>query len=114
MGVYRGVVPNPLDVLTLAVRVALPEADAEARRLYGRTVPAPVSVRLILDTGSRLSSLTPEVLATPSPGSSSMATRGDANPDFQRSIHRNASHLLAVEAHADGSGPRQEMLGTLI
>src|SRR5947207_4591397 len=62
MGLYRSVVSDPLEALSLPVQVALPEADAKARRLYGHPVPAPVAVHLILDTGSRLSSLTPEIL----------------------------------------------------
>src|SRR5690242_17680903 len=59
MGVYRSSVE---DVLFVPVRVALLPTDARALQWRGALVPAPIEVRLVLDTGSRRSCLTPNIL----------------------------------------------------
>src|SRR5262249_2533965 len=44
-------------------RVLLTRGQEHARHLVGRAIPAPVSVHLLIDTGSRRSTLLPSVIA---------------------------------------------------
>ena len=59
MGKYTAAAP---DHLVLPARAHLTRGQEEARRLLGRPVPAPVPVRLLIDTGSRRSTLLPSVV----------------------------------------------------
>src|SRR5438552_4052265 len=59
MGLYRGAVE---DILFVPVRVSLLSSDAQTLQLRGSSVPAPVEVRLVLDSGSRRSTLTLSIL----------------------------------------------------
>jgi hypothetical protein len=59
MGRYRSAVQ---DRLILPARVSLTQGTAEAIRLLGRPVPAPNPIHLLIDTGSKRSSLVPSIL----------------------------------------------------
>jgi hypothetical protein len=50
------------DHLVVPARVHLTRGQEHAFRLSGRAVPAPVPVRLLIDTGSKRSSLIPQVI----------------------------------------------------
>jgi hypothetical protein len=56
MGRYTATVQ---DHLILPARVRQTEGQEQAYRLLGRAVPAPVPVRLVIDTGSKRSALIP-------------------------------------------------------
>jgi hypothetical protein len=59
MGRYRATVQ---DRLILPAQVLLTREREQVFRLLGRRIPTPVPVRLIIDTGSKRSSLVPAVL----------------------------------------------------
>jgi hypothetical protein len=59
MGVFRSSVDDRL-ILPAQVRLTAPEAGAF--QALGRRVPGPIPVRLIIDTGSKLSSIVPSIL----------------------------------------------------
>jgi hypothetical protein len=50
------------DHLILPAQVAQPRGQAQSFQLMGRGVPAPVPVRLLLDTGSKRSTLVPGIM----------------------------------------------------
>jgi hypothetical protein len=50
------------DHLVLPARAFLLRGQEQARRLLGRPIPAPVTVRLLIDTGSRRSTLLPSIV----------------------------------------------------
>jgi hypothetical protein len=60
MGKYTGAVH---DRLILPARVLVTRGQEQALRFTGRSVPAGVAVRLLIDTGSGRSTLTPPILA---------------------------------------------------
>jgi hypothetical protein len=59
MGKYSATVE---DHLVLPALVHLPEAEVFARGRSGQSVPAPVSIRLLIDTGSRRSTIIPGII----------------------------------------------------
>lgn len=75
MGKYTAAVP---DHLVLPARVQLTRADERLFHLLGRQVPAPVAVRLLIDTGSGRTSLSPAVLAHLNPPSRGAVQVGTA------------------------------------
>src|SRR5215468_3398300 len=60
MGKYTAAVH---DRLILPAHVLVTRGQEQALRLTGRTVPPSVAVRLLIDTGSGRSTLTPSILA---------------------------------------------------
>src|SRR5689334_4155348 len=67
MGKY---VASVADHLILSAAVGLPEGEERRRRQAGRRVPAPVPVRLLIDTGSKRTTLIPGLIQhlEPPPG----------------------------------------------
>jgi hypothetical protein len=61
------------DHLLLSARVLLTRGHEHAFRLSGQAVPAPVPVRLLIDTGSRRSTLLPSVIAHLNPDAQGVA-----------------------------------------
>src|SRR5438552_4002148 len=59
MGIYRGQVQ---DIPCLPIKVSLPVEESRFLRWMGRTVPAAAEVTVIVDTGSKRSSLRPRIL----------------------------------------------------
>jgi hypothetical protein len=59
MGIFRAPVE---DHLILPAQVRLPPDDERANRMLGRSIPAAVAVRLLIDTGAKRSSLIPGVM----------------------------------------------------
>src|SRR5690242_19656959 len=59
MGKYTAAVDDHLELPALA---CLPAGDARLRRRSAARVPAPVPVRLVIDTGSRRTTLIPGVI----------------------------------------------------
>ncbi len=59
MGKY---VAPVVEHLVLPARISLARGEEQARQFLGREVPSPFAVRLIIDTGSKRSTLTPEVV----------------------------------------------------
>jgi hypothetical protein len=59
MGKFTSAVEGPL---LIAAEALLTRGQEHVLRLLGRPVPAPVPVRLVIDTGSKRSSLAPSVI----------------------------------------------------
>src|SRR5260370_32749361 len=59
MGSYRSAVDGPL---VLPARVLLVRGYEQTFRLLQRPIPAPASVRLVIDTGSKRTSIVPSIL----------------------------------------------------
>jgi hypothetical protein len=59
MGKFTGTV---YDHLVVPARVRLTPAEERANRLSDRLVPAPIPVRLVIDTGSRRTTLIPSII----------------------------------------------------
>ncbi len=74
MGQYRCAVE---DRFILPGQVRLTRGTEQARLLLGRTVPAAIPVRLVIDTGSKRTCLTPatlDLLGAPPEGRARVAT----------------------------------------
>jgi hypothetical protein len=69
MGTY---IASVEDHLILPARVRLPLVDERSLVLLGRSLPSPVPIRLLIDTGSKRSTLIPDIVT-------------HLNPDFFRS-----------------------------
>ena len=83
MGKYRASVDDHV-ILPAAVR--LPPAQERFDRLRGQIIPAPISIRLLIDTGSKRTTLNPGLIAhlkAPAAGSAQIITAlGTANTEL--------------------------------
>lgn len=58
---------NVTEHLVIPARIGLTADERSVYKLLGRSLPQPVSVRLIIDTGSRRTCLTPAIIDGPQP-----------------------------------------------
>jgi hypothetical protein len=59
MGTFQAPVE---DHLILPARVSVTRGEERNRRLRGRSVPAPVTIRLVIDTGAKRTTLSPGII----------------------------------------------------
>jgi hypothetical protein len=95
MGKYTATVH---DRLILPARVLLSPGQEHRMRLAGRIVPAPVSVRLLIDTGSGRSTLIPSLIAHLNPMSQQGAVR------VSTSVGSAETHLFWVRLEFPDTG----------
>lgn len=80
------------DHLVLPARVALTEGQVHRDRLLGRAVPGPVTLRLIVDTGSKRTALVPGVIDHLTP-----ARAGDARVETSAASVVSMLYWLRLE-----------------
>jgi hypothetical protein len=84
MGLFRSAVQ---DRLTVPARVRLPPGVEEAFRALRRSIPAPIPARLLIDTGSKRSSMVPLILDRLAPTIAGRATVETSFTSAQTELH---------------------------